>query len=309
MKAIFTLILATLIVTSSQAQKTDLALKLEKGKVYRQFTNSRSSVTQEFNGQEMNIVMTIKGLVSFLVKGVTKKYYRIDAQYSNLSMSIQTPQGSAEFSSEKKDTTDIFSTILGRLTDISIKITKDRKGRIIDIKKLETLWGSIIKDLDQLSDMEKKQIKAQIMKAYGAKAMKGNIEMVTMIYPDSPVSIGDKWTIDTQLEYGMSAKMTTEYELADITSGYVLIKGRSTIVTADKDAYIEANGMPVKYDLTGSMNSNIKVDKNTGWIIEATVDQKMEGDAYIRENPQLPNGMKIPMTIINKTIITNNSHE
>ena len=54
------------------------------------------------------------------------------------------------------------------------------------------------------------------------------------------------------------------------------------------------------------MDSEIKVDKNTGWIIEAIINQSITGDAYIKENPQLPNGMKIPMTMINEMVITDN---
>lgn len=148
-------------------------------------------------------------------------------------------------------------------------------------------------------------MKAQIMNAYGAEALKGNIEMATAIYPDKPVNKGDNWTIHTNLESGMSAKVSTLYEYADLTADYALIKGNSTIETEDKDAYIEANGMPMKYDLKGSMQSEIKVDRKTGWIIETKINQQIKGDAYIKENPQMPNGMKIPMTMIHETVIIN----
>lgn len=306
MKTIFTLILTVFVLTSFQTQNSDLSLKLEKGKEYKQITNSKATIIQEVNGQKMNMVMTIKGTMTFLVKDITENGYNMDAKFEELSMSMQMPQGLMEFSSEKNDANDIFSTILGAMKDKAFGITMSKTGKITDVKNVEALWSTAINTFDQLPEMQKEQIKAQIMKAYGAEALKGNIEMVTAIYPDSPANRGDKWTINTKLESGMSANMTTDYEFAELTSEYALIKGKSTIVTADKDAYIESNGMPMKYDLTGSMDSEIKVDKNTGWIIEATINQKIEGDAYIKENPQLPNGMKIPMTMINDVVITNN---
>jgi len=221
-------------------------------------------------------------------------------------MSMQMPQGLMEFSSEKNDANDIFSTILGAMKNKAFGVTMSKTGKITDVKNVEALWSTAIDKFDQLPEMQKEQVKAQIMKAYGAEALKGNIEMVTAIYPDSPANKGDKWTINTKLESGMSANMTTDYEFVELTSEYALIKGKSTIETADKDAYIESNGMPMKYDLTGSMESEIKVNKNTGWIIEAKINQKIGGDTYIKENPQLPNGMKIPMTMINEMVITNN---
>lgn len=306
MKTIFTLILTVFVLTSCQTQNSDLSLKLEKGKEYKQITNSKTTIIQEVNGQKMNMVMTIKGTMTFLVKDITENGYNMDAKFEELSMSMQMPQGLMEFSSEKNDANDIFSTILGAMKDKAFGITMSKTGKITDVKNVEALWSTAINTFDQLPEMQKEQIKAQIMKAYGGEALKGNIEMVTAIYPDSPVNRGDKWTINTKLESGMSANMTTDYEFAELTSEYALIKGKSTIVTADKDAYIESNGMPMKYDLTGSMDSEIKVDKNTGWIIEATINQKIEGDTYIKENPQLPNGMKIPMTMINDMVITNN---
>jgi len=306
MKTILTLILTVFVLTSFQTQNSDLSLKLEKGKEYKQITNSKATIIQEVNGQKMNMVMTIKGTMTFLVKDITENGYNMDAKFEELSMSMQMPQGLMEFSSEKTDANDVFSTILGAMKDKAFGITMSKTGKITDVKNVEALWSTAINTFDQLPEMQKEQIKAQIMKAYGGEALKGNIEMVTAIYPDSPVNRGDKWTINTKLESGMSANMTTDYEFAELTSEYALIKGKSTIVTADKDAYIESNGMPMKYDLTGSMDSEIKVDKNTGWIIEATINQKIEGDTYIKENPQLPNGMKIPMTMINDMVITNN---
>jgi len=305
MRTIFTLIIALIIFTSCKSQSTDLSLRLEKGKEYKQITESKATIIQEVNGQKINLVMTIAGTMTFLVKDINANGYSMDTKFETLSMSMQMPQGTMNFSSEKNDPNDIFSSILGAMEDKTFELTMSKTGKITEVKNVEALWETAINQFEQLPEMQKEQIKTQIMKAYGAEALKGNIEMVTAIYPDKPVTKGDKWTINTKLESGMSAKMTTDYEFTDLTSDYSLIKGNSTIDTADKDAYIESNGMPMKYDLTGSMTSEIKVDKNTGWIIEAKINQEIKGDAYIKENPQVPNGMKIPMTMINKMVIKN----
>jgi len=305
MRTFFTLIFASIIMTSCQSQSTDLSLRLEKGKEYKQITNSKATIIQEVNGQKTNVVMTIAGTMTFFIKDVSESGYYMDTKFETLSMSMQMPQGSMNFSSEKNDPNDIFSTILGEMKNKTFEVEMSKTGKITEVKNVEALWGTAINQFEQLPEMQKEQIKAQITKAYGSEALKGNIEMVTAIYPDRPVNKGDKWTIKTKLESGMSANMTTNYEFTDLTSEYALIKGNSNIETADKDAYIESNGMPMKYDLTGSMTSEIKVDKNSGWIIEAKINQEINGDAYIKENPQIPNGMKIPMTMINEMVIKN----
>lgn len=249
--------------------------------------------------------MTIRGTITFLVKSINENGYVMDVKYESLNMSMQFPQGSMEFNSEKNDANDIFSTILGSMTNRTFEITMSKTGKVTDIKNIEILWESAINQFDQVPEVQKEQMKAQVMKAYGAEALKGNIEMVTAIFPGHKVSKRDKWDITTQLESGMPALMTTEYEFAGQGPGYILIKGKSKIKTEDKDAYIETDGMPMKYDLSGSMTSEIKVDKNTGWIIDAKINQEIQGDTYIKRNGQIANDMKIPIHMVNEMEITN----
>ena len=66
------------------------------------------------------------------------------------------------------------------------------------------------------------------------------------------------------------------------------------------------NGMFVKYDLDGTMNSVITVDKKTGWTTTAKVAQKLGGKTFTKfsaddsEIIESPLDMKTDMTISNK---------
>lgn len=303
MRKIFNLVLLTIVWTSCQAQKADLSLNLKEGKEYRQVTNSKATIIQDINGQKMNMVMSIKGGMSYKVVTVNPSDYDLEVKYERLSMIMELPQGKMEFSSDKNNEQDIFSTLLSKMIGNTFNVKMAKNGKILEVKNIESRIESLFEDFTHIPENQLAQLKAQMTKAYGAEAFKGNIEMATAIFPDNPVNKGDKWTIKTNLESGMAALMTTEYEFSDLGSDFVLIKGNSVIETEDKDAYIESNGMPMKYDMTGSMISDIKVDKETGWIIEANIKQEIKGDAFIKENPQMPNGMKIPMTMINEMTI------
>ena len=48
----------------------------------------------------------------------------------------------------------------------------------------------------------------------------------------------------------------------------------------------------------------IKVDKNTGWIIEAKINQEMKGETQVNATPQMPDGMTIPMMMNNEINFT-----
>ena len=305
MKKIINLILVSFIVISCLAQQTELKLNLEKGKEYRQVTDSKAAIIQDVNGQKINMEMTIKGSMSYLVKVVTDKDYEMEVKYENLSMSMQLPQGKMEFSSEKNDEQDVFSKILTEMKNKPFQITMTKSGKVTAVKNIDLLFESAFSKYSQIPEEKVAQIKAQLMKAYGAEAFKGNIEMVTAIYSDKPVLIGESWEIKTRLESGMSADMTTTFKYVESNSDYNLITGDSKIATADKDAYIESNGMKMKYDMAGNMSSKIKVDKTSGWIIEAKINQEMQGDVYLEGNPQIPDGMKIPMVMKNDMTFTN----
>ncbi|WP_299780679.1 DUF6263 family protein [uncultured Formosa sp.] len=305
MKTFYTLILISFFLTSCQTEQTDLALKLEKGKTYKQISNAKATITQKANGQEIKMIMTINGTLSFLVNTVNDTDYSMEATFDELNMSMQTPQGTMSFSSEKEDKNDIMSSVFKTMKNKTFGITMSKTGKIVDIKAVNNAWDTAINSMEQLSDRQKGQLKAQIMKSYGAQVLKDNIEMATAIYPEHGLSTGDTWTINKTIESNMHAKMITDYKFVERTPDHILITGKSAISTTDKEAYIEFNGVSMKYDLTGTMTSKIKVDNNTGWIIEANMDQEIKGDAFIKENDRMPNGMTIPMYLTNITTITN----
>ena len=286
------------------AQQSVLRLNLEKGKSYKQITDSKTTIVQDLGGQKMTMEIAVTGTLSFLVKSVTDSGYHMDARFETLTMSMKTFQGAMNFSSENDDSSDIFSSILREMKDKPFTVTMAGSGEITQVGDVGKLWEAAINQFSQLSEMQKDQIKAQMLNSYGDKALKGNIEMVTALFPTHAVRVGDKWTVDTNLESGMSAKVTSEYELVKMTSEHIFLKGVSRIETADKDAYIESNGMPMKYNLKGNMSSEIRVDRQTGWINEAKINQEISGDAQIKDNPQVPGGMTIPMTMTSVIVIT-----
>lgn len=303
MKKILNLLIAFVLLTSCQAQKEKLELNLTKGKIYTQKMNSNMSVLQTINGQQINMNMSIYGKMTYKVTDIQNSIFNMEVRYESLSMKMSLPNGVMEFSSEKNDEKDIFSTILGTIKNKPFLIKMTKTGKVNEVKNIESVFSNMFDKFPQLSDIQKQQIKERLMHAYGEKAFKGNIEMCSAIFTDSPVSKGDKWTINTQLESGMSAKLETIFELKEVTDTYYQILGNSKIETADKDAYIESNGMPLKYDLAGTMTSDIKIDKKTGWTMSASINQSIKGTTFIKDNPKIPGGMSIPMIMTNEITI------
>lgn len=88
-----------------------MSLKLEKGKEYRQVTNTKSIVQQNMMGQEINMTMTVNGAMTYNVGNINEDIYEMKAMYNELSMSMEMPQGTVKYSSETKDTVDGVSSL------------------------------------------------------------------------------------------------------------------------------------------------------------------------------------------------------
>ena len=260
---------------------------------------SASTIKQDINGQKINIDIAISGKTAFKVTNLKDTVYDMTVSYERLAMNMKLPNGNMTFDSDKKDDNDIFSTILGAIKGKQFSMKMTKVGKIVEVKNLDSTFENLLDQFPKFSSQQKQQIKTQLLQAYGEKAFKGSYEMATNIYSNSAVEKGNTWIIITKLESGMAATLKTTYEFKGKIENYNLIIGNGKFETLDKDAYTQINGMPARYDLTGTMNSTLKVDVKTGWIIEAKVNQSMSGNAEIKENPNLPGGLTIPMSFEN----------
>ena len=90
--------------------------------------------------------------------------------------------------------------------------------------------------------------------------------------------------------------MDSEYRLEKVAKDYLTIIGTSNISTNGlQDAIIQStSGELMKYNLTGMATSNIKIDRNTGWVIEATIKQTFKGKSIIGD-VEMPMEMLVNM--------------
>ena len=304
MKNLILIIIAVLTVVTTQAQKHRLALKLEKGSIYTQKMTSNTAMNQTIEGQQLDTKIQITGMMAYTVTDIQNEMYEMEVSYKNLGLSMSLPSGTQQWNSDNKDESDIMSTILGSMIDQPFSIKLTTSGRVIEVYNIEALFGHLFDKFPQLTQAQQEQLKAQLMKSYGEKAIKGNLEMCLAIFPDVPVAQGDTWKVNTRLESTMDARISTTYTFSDIQKSFYTIRGISDMKTVDSDTYFETNGMSIKYDLAGSMISEIKVNPQTGWVNESAVEQKMSGTAYILDSPKMPGGLEMPMSFTTTIAVT-----
>ncbi len=301
MRKFINLSLLVCICNTGLSQKTRLCLHLTSGNEYTQQINSIASITQYVNGQDISIIMGLDSKITYKVTAVTNGCYDMDVYYTALKMVMKMQQMSIEFSSEKTEDTDPLSNVLAKMIGKPFQVKMTSAGKLLDVQNAENIITTIIDNYKDLPEAKKEQIKAQLIEAYGNESFKGNIEMVMAVFPGkNKVNIGDKWNVNTNLKSGFAANVLSEYEFCESGTNYALIKGNSKIVSSNKDAYITSNEIPMRYDINGEMTSDIKIEKDTGWIIEATFKQYITGNSFIKTNPQTTDEMKVPVSMKNQ---------
>ena len=273
---------AVMLQCSCNSTPIEIKLNLEKGKEYTQSSTSTFTTKIGFpDGNTMDMPITIALMMSFIVESESDTAYLVEVKYKKLSMTMKMPQGvPMTFDSESAD--DIMSKSFQGIVDNPFKIVLLKNGRVSSVD-MSAFWEKFDSSLEWLPSMQKEQVFEQVKQAYGEKALKGNLEQVFAYLPEKSVDKGEKWHTQIELNANFPATMDSEYRLEKIAKDYLVITGTSNISTNGlQDAITQSSGGELmKYNLTGMATSNIKVDRNTGWVIAATIKQTLKGKSII----------------------------
>lgn len=283
------------------AKKTELSLNLEVGHTYITKSVSVGSISQELMGQKINIDMDITAEMSFKVIGESDAGYDMEVQYTSMVMEMKMPQMNMTFSSETPDANDSLSGMLAKMTDKAFQLTLSKKGDVLDVKNLDMIMKDAIDALGDMPEAQKEQLQKQLGDSYGEDAFRGNMGSMLTIFPAQAVEVGDSWKSSLQIESGMVLNVDVTYTLKGEEADCYLISGEGKMSTPENGASVETNGMAMSFIMTGTMKSDMKIDKKTGWVMAGTAEQSIDGKAKIDGNDQMPEGMEIPMTVITTT--------
>lgn len=289
--------------TTTKAQQR-LQLNLTKGATYQQVTGNNASIVQEIMGQSIEITVNVNSVMSFTVLEASKNDYDMQVTFESMKLSMGSLQGQMDFDSENPKENDAFSQVMAGVIGESFNIKMSKTGKVLEISGVEAMWESAFSD-QNVPAAEQAQIMTQLNQTYGGDAIKGNIEMVTAIFPEEKVNKGDQWTNEVNINSGMKGIAANTYTYEGTEDSQHLISGKGSITTDAENSTINTNGLELTMDLNGTMDTNISLDITTGWIVQATINQKIDGNAVMAGNAQMPNGLTIPMKINNDMTITN----
>jgi hypothetical protein len=296
-------ILIAAVLSTAGAQPVDLRLNLAVGETYRQTSKSTVIINQLLDGQPFDMTMKVDGTVAFRIESKEDNNYAIRVQYEHLSLGMDMDGQESLYTSEKIDTTDLVSLLLGEMKDNPFHMVLSDKGRVLSVTGIDGWIEPALGKMSRFPVDVVMQVIEQVKKSYGEDAVKGNIELATAIFPGQPVSKGETWTTSTQLNSTMKADIETQYTLIKLTHKIATLDGQSTIVTDPDAPPMESPGATIQYHLKGGMQSVIELDVATGWISSSTFKQQLEGENLITPTMAGLSPMKVPMKLMSDMTI------
>lgn len=300
MKKTFTLLLLAGISVSCFAQKTLLRLNLSKDSTYYLNHNVSMTIEQDIQGHKQVISSIIKGRTSHKVVSIKDTIYELDVRYENVAMTISLGDKTLmDVNTEDKDKQDIFSKLMSGILNRSINVFISNSGKILEIKNSENLYKGMFDNFPQVSEEQKAKLLKQMQDSFGDKALKSNFQDAFTMYPVNAIGVNDKWAATNILNSIIVAVIKTNYTMKEPTDRDFVIHGDATIQKVGQESdYKEVNGLPIKVEnITGVSSADYKVDKKTGWINYARVSKDVKADMDVKDNPKLPGGAVIPMSI------------
>lgn len=284
------------------SQSHNLTFNLEKGKLYKLRQEVEQTTSQNIMGKVQQVETIISSIMSFDVKEKTNEFLLIDVSITDMLFRMKSPMFSVEYDSKKEiKEGDLLAKIYSKVIGKKYSVLISKNGEVKQVEGLDGVINSIIEDSDISNPATKAQINQSVKKMFGEAVIRGNMEMLTYIFPKQKVRLGDKWHNKVSLETVMPVDFNNTWELKAVNSDEVSIGGDTQINSKADKEWTLVNGVPTKYDIHGRQSCLINIDKKTGWIISSEMDSVMKGNIIMDKSERMPQRMEIPIEIKTKT--------
>jgi hypothetical protein len=289
------------------AQKVTLALNLKKDSTYYLNSNAKLQITQNIQGQLMDIGTTITGKIAHKVLAINDTTYSMRVTYIAIGMDMDMAGTAIKFDSDGSSNGNPMADMMGKMmkamTNKPIYMELSKTGHIVSIKNIDALFDGMFDAFPQLPEAQRAQFKAQMEKSFGEASLKNSFQQAFPAFPAQKIGVNDKWTGSSTIQSGITARINTTYTLSQITDKAYLVTGTGVIVEDKNAAPVTTNGMSTTFtSISGNVNTEFAFDKVTGWIKSAKTTESV--NASVKVKPTTGDEIAYPITIkVNSTVL------
>lgn len=272
-----------------------LEFKLDKGKTYYQKTVMDQKITQTIMDQQQTIDQSIgSGMKLDVLEVDGQGNMRIRYTYLWSRFKSTNPMLRQDYDSARKTPVPPGAEGFAALIGQGYVMDMSPGGKVLKIEGAKELREAVLQKLPAGAETAPTM---QILNAFlDERSIKEMTEASMAIYPDKPVEQGDSWEEKAVLTVGFPVLTESKWTLRERAGGLATI-GEVSSVRSNPDAPpIDAGGMKMKADLTGTQEGVLLVDEKTGLITSNKARQNIKGALKLGASAEGPfDMMTIPI--------------
>ncbi len=274
----YALILFALILTScSSGEKKNIFLNLEKGKIYKLETKSEQTITQTIMGFNNEMKTEIEADIEYTVADISPdKVYTLSSKFEGMKIKMDAAMMKIN-SEDSTGLNKIMHDAMAAFKGFSFSMKVTQAGKVKEISGADSLLCYLGQRMMTSDSVKGKDLNETWSKYFNKNSLGANFENIFAYFPHQAVGEGDSWEKAYENSTIFPMKINSKFKLKKLTAEYAVIKSDATIETSSSPV-MEMGGMKMKYKIKGEQESTIKVDINTGWIIESETIGKIKGE-------------------------------
>jgi hypothetical protein len=290
--------------------KIDLKLRLKAGESHEMKMTQTQNITQTVNGQEMKMKQVQEMVLGLDVLSVDANgIMDTEMTYKSMKMIMEGPMGKMEFDTAKpkpvdpngnpaeKMVADMFSAIAESKFQMKIK----PNGETYDVRGLDVMVAKIKEKMG--SSPETQNIDRFFDKLFDEKQIKEMTGTMMTGFPAGPVAVGDSWYDTISMNLMMPIDIETTYLFKSRKDGIAYIDAIAKFDMGDSSKPIEMGPNKMSMQIAGTINNSSEVDEATGLTRKSNIKMNFSGVLKTEANPQMPEGMTMPMTIAGDAVV------
>ena len=291
-------------------EKVDLKLRLKTGESHEMKMTQTQNITQTAGGQEQKMKQVQEIVMGLDVLSVDANgVMDIEMTYKSMKMAMDGSMGHMEFDSanpkladpnrpDEKMLANMFSAIVGSKFQMKMKPT----GETYDVRGLEAMLAKMKEKIGSSPEMQ--GLEGFFDKMFDEKQVKEMTGSMLCMFSGEPVAVGDTWYDTISIDFVMPIDIDTTYMLKQRKDGIAYIDAAAKMDMGDSSKAVELDpNNKMSMQISGTMNSTSQVDEKTGLTRKSNMTMNFSGVVKIAGNPQMPEGMTMPMTITGDAVV------
>ena len=293
-KQVFTLFMAlSLPFVALSASNPSLRLNLTKGDQVKFSSASEQVITQTINGMEQvinqnqiyeyTIAVTENDANGNMVATVT--FNRVATEIKMQGMEMKFDSNDESDAPLANPQFQIFNAMVNQ----SVTTLISPLGKVLEVNGVDKMR-------DKMAGESNPQLAQMVNSAITDASVKQIFEGVFIAFPAKKLKANDSWSENKSIENQFTLNTMCTYTVKAITNDEVNLSLSSTLATVPGNKST-VQGMEVTYNLFGTINGTVTVDRAKGFVTESVLEQNINGSF---SGDMMGQKLDVPMTIHSK---------